>query len=149
MADKPFLFADFIEEFKVYFTVYDEVIPGYYDEEGKWIDGSETVDDTIIYKGDFTLGDTDGSTTSGDGLSDSDGETEREMVGIILPLSNDELQREANGTYTRHDRKIYTTEPLAIGQSIKYKEQRYLIDSNKPYDDYADVYIYFAKGVGR
>lgn len=72
---------------------------------------------------------------------------ETQMQGIILPLSNDELQFEANGVYTKKDRKIYVTEPLKIGQKIKYDGQSFMIDSEKPYSVYADVYIYFAKGV--
>lgn len=69
------------------------------------------------------------------------------MIGIILPLTTDELQKEANGTYTRKDRKIYTLAPLKIGQKIEYKKQMYTIDANKDYEDYADVYMYYAKGV--
>lgn len=70
------------------------------------------------------------------------------MKGIILPLTRDELQYESNGTYTSKDRKLYTLEPLKEGQKIEYKGQKYTIDTSKPYEDYADVYIYFAKGVG-
>lgn len=75
------------------------------------------------------------------------GKTNRSMEGIILPLTSDDLKHEANGTYTTKDRKIYTVEPLKHGQEIEHKEQRFTIDSEKPYNDYADVYIYFAKGV--
>jgi hypothetical protein len=71
----------------------------------------------------------------------------RAMHGIILPLSNDDLKRESNGTYTSMDRKIYVIEPMQIGQKIEYKGQTYTIDASKNYEDYADVYIYFAKGV--
>lgn len=74
-------------------------------------------------------------------------ETTRSMGGIILPLSNDDLKHEVNGTYTVKDRKVYTTESLSIGQRLEYKTQSYSIDREKPYSDYADVYIYFAKGV--
>lgn len=114
MQEKPFLFADFVDEFRVEFTVYDQV-DGHYNNEGRWIDGSETP---------------------------------RTIGGIILPLNNDELQREANGTYTRKDRKVYVTEPLKEGQRIVKDGQEFTIDQEKPYQDYADVFIYFAKGVG-
>lgn len=73
--------------------------------------------------------------------------TPRDMYGIILPLSTDDMRFEANGSYTAMDRKIYTTTPLIIGQKIEYKGQAFTIDQDKPYSDYADVYIYFAKGV--
>ena len=149
MAQKQFEFADFVEEFKVSFTVLDEIINGYYDDEGRWIEGKDTlVNDTVYYQGDFTLGSVDETTPSGQGLSDADAETPRTMEGIILPLTNDELQHESNGVYTTKDRKIYVTSPLKIGQRIEYKNQLYTIDSEKDYSDYADVYIYFAKGVG-
>ena len=116
MAQKQFEFADFVEEFKVSFIVFDEIINGYYNDEGKWINPGA--------------------------------ETPRTMEGIILPLTNDELQHENNGVYTTKDRKIYVTSPLKIGQRIDYKNQLYTIDSEKDYSDYVDVYIYFAKGVG-
>lgn len=67
--------------------------------------------------------------------------------GIILPLSNDDFKREANGTYTSQDRKIYVVDPMAMGTVIEYKGETFTVDGSKPYEDYADVYIYFAKGV--
>jgi hypothetical protein len=76
-------------------------------------------------------------------------ETPRDSGGIVLPLTNDELKHEANGTYTTKDRKIYTIEPLTKGQRLEYKNQSYTIDQYKDYEAYADVYIYFAKGVGQ
>lgn len=113
MSQKHFEFADFVDEFKVDFTVYDQQ-DGYYNNEGKWIEGVETP---------------------------------RAMNGIILPLSNDELRFEANGAYTRKDRKVYTTTPLEMGQKLDCNNQTFTVDSEKPYNEYADVYIYFAKGV--
>lgn len=73
--------------------------------------------------------------------------TPRPMEGIILPLTNDDLKHEANGSYTVKDRKVYTTQPLKIGQKVKYNNLTFTVDQEKPYNDYADVYIYFAKGV--
>lgn len=112
--NKAFEFADFVEEFFVPFTVFNE-IPGRYNEVGKWIPGSKTA---------------------------------RETGGIVLPLSNDELKYEANGVYTSLDRKIYTTEPLVKGEKLVYNGQSFTVDANKDYEAYADVYMYFAKGVG-
>lgn len=71
------------------------------------------------------------------------------MDGIILPLSDDDFKREANGTYTSQDRKIYVISPLPMATIIEYKGERFTIDGSKPYEDYADVYIYFAKGVSK
>ena len=144
---KAFEFADFVDEFAVEFTVFDEAVNGYYDDLGKWVDGNSQVDNIIYHSGDFALGSSEEVVGPGEGLSDDDGETSRMMSGIILPLNNDELRFETNGGYTSKDRKIYTKEPLKIGQHLEYKNQRYTIHENKPYDDYADVFIYFAKGL--
>lgn len=68
--------------------------------------------------------------------------------GIILPLSNDDLKYAEAGTYTVHDRKIYISEPLTIGQEIEYKGVRYTVRAEKDYSEQADVYIYLAQRVG-
>lgn len=148
MAEKPFLFADFVEEFKVTFTVLDELVNGHYDPTGKWVDGNNAVDEGIYFEGDYTLGSVEETTATGDGLATDNGASSHQMEGIILPLSTDELRHEQNGRYTAKDRKIYVTTPLKMGQRIEYKDQVYTIDTNKPYEDYADVYIYYAKGKG-
>lgn len=67
------------------------------------------------------------------------------MVGIILPLSEDDLRYAEAGTYSEKDRKIYTTQPLKIGQKIEYKGIPYTIQNFKDYSDYADVFIYYAR----
>lgn len=74
-------------------------------------------------------------------------EVPRTIGAIILPLSDDELAKEANGRYTSKDRKLYTKEPFKKGQKVERKGQEYIIDGEKDYSDYADVFIYFAKGV--
>lgn len=68
--------------------------------------------------------------------------------GIILPLSEDDFRKSDNGVYTDKDRKVYTTKRLAIGGKVIYKEITYTVDREKDYSDYADVYIYMAKGAG-
>lgn len=73
------------------------------------------------------------------------GESKVPMVGIILPLTQDDLRYEENGTFSVKDKKIYTTEELAIGQKLEYKDDVYTIQNFKDYSDYADVYIYFAR----
>ena len=67
-----------------------------------------------------------------------------QMVGIILPLSEDELRYAPQGTYSVKDKKLYVLEPLTLQQEIEYKSDRYVIQSFKDYSDYADVYIYYA-----
>ncbi len=37
-----------------------------------------------------------------------------DMTGIVLPLSNDDLRMDGNGTYKREDLKVYVREPLAL-----------------------------------
>lgn len=66
--------------------------------------------------------------------------------GIVLPLGEDDKHFIDNGTYTAHDRKIYTLKPLEIGARITYNGNQYIIDRYKDYEAYADVYIYFSKG---
>jgi len=110
---KHFEFADFVDEFRVDFSVMVET-PGHYDPTGKWIPG---------------------------------GKTPKPMYGIILPLSQDDLRHDTNGRYSELDRKVYTLEPLKRGQELTYNNQKYTIDADKDYSAYADVYVYFAKGV--
>jgi hypothetical protein len=111
---KPFQFADFIEEFKVTFTAYQEQESdeGYYNDEGDWVGG---------------------------------GLVPVQMIGIILPLSEDDLKYVEQGTYSVKDRKLYTTQPLQLGQKIEYKGTQYTVQNFKDYSDYADVYIYYAR----
>lgn len=111
---KPFQFADFIEEFKVTFTTYQESGNGYYNDEGDWV---EVEDGPILVQ----------------------------MTGIILPLSEDDLQYVEQGTYSVKDRKLYTTQPLKLGQEIEYKGTKYTVQNFKDYSDYADVYIYYMR----
>lgn len=74
---------------------------------------------------------------------------EDDILGIILPLSEDDLRRADNGTYSHQDRKVYTTRQLIKGAVIEYKGFRYTIDREKDYSDYADVFTYYAKGAGK
>ena len=67
------------------------------------------------------------------------------MEGIILPLTENDLKYSEAGTYSVKDKKIYTTQPLELGQVIEYKGDKYTIQSFKDYSDYADVYIYLAR----
>lgn len=71
-----------------------------------------------------------------------------DQQGIILPLSTNDLKFSEGGTYSVHDRKIYTDLPLKIGSEINYDGNTYTIHAEKDYSKQADVYIYFAKRIG-
>ena len=71
-----------------------------------------------------------------------------DLIGIILPLTEDDIRYSENGTYSAKDRKVYTTSNLENGQRIKYKGITYTIQNFKDYSDYADVNIYFARWAG-
>lgn len=108
---KQFEFADFVDEFKVEFTVFTES-EGYWNDAGDWIPGGETV---------------------------------TQMVGIMLPLTDNDLKYAENGTYSVKDKKIYTTEQLQLGQKVAYQGNKYTVQNFKDYSAYADVYIYIAR----
>lgn len=73
-------------------------------------------------------------------------ETPRATGGILLPLTDDDLRRDVNGVYTEKDWKLYTLEPLQVGQRMEYGGNSYTIEPSKDYSAYSDVYMYFAKG---
>lgn len=69
-----------------------------------------------------------------------------QVTGIVLPLSDDDLQFSENGTFTQNDRKLYTIQPLTEGWIMEYKGKTYTIQGSRDYSDYADVYTYYARG---
>lgn len=71
-----------------------------------------------------------------------------EMVGVILPLSDDDLRYAEGGTYSVKDRKVYTTQALKLGQKIQYKKTNYTVQNFKDYTDFTDVFIYLARWAG-
>jgi hypothetical protein len=73
------------------------------------------------------------------------GETQIPMVGIMLPLTQNDLRYAENGTFSVKDKKIYTTEELLLGQKVEYEGDVYTIQNFKDYSAYADVYIYYAR----
>lgn len=73
------------------------------------------------------------------------GPKEISMSGIVLPLTEDDLQYTEAGTYSVKDKKIYVLSPLNEGQKINYKGDIFTIKNFKDYSDYADVYIYFMR----
>jgi hypothetical protein len=115
MMNKPFEFAEFVDEFKVPFTAIQS-------EDVQWQDNGDPI--------------------PGD-------KPPVQMEGIILPLTENDLKYSEAGTYSVKDKKIYTTQPLELGQVIEYKGDPYTIQSFKDYSDYADVYIYLARYRGK
>ncbi|WP_416730301.1 hypothetical protein [Fictibacillus sp. JL2B1089] len=71
-----------------------------------------------------------------------------QIIGVILPLSDDELRYVEQGTYTSKDRKIITTSELKFGQTVVHKDIPYTVQNLKDYTDYSDVYIYYARWAG-
>lgn len=69
--------------------------------------------------------------------------------GAILPLSQDDLQYNDGGTYTRNDRKVYTYDTLKKGQKIKdNNDVEYTVDSDSDYDYISSFKRYYIKRVG-
>lgn len=66
----------------------------------------------------------------------------------IIPLTNDDLQADEGGRYTREDRKLFSRVMVPIGSKIKYQGLEYEVQPGKDYGEYAGVYIYILKRVG-
>lgn len=67
------------------------------------------------------------------------------MTGVILPLTNDELNFAENGVYTTKEKKLLTVTPLSEGMKVLYKENNYTVEAFKDYSDYTDVLIYLMR----
>ncbi|WP_197468177.1 hypothetical protein, partial [Fictibacillus phosphorivorans] len=52
-----------------------------------------------------------------------------QIIGVILPLSDDELRYVDQGTYTTKDRKIITTSELKFGQTVEHKGIPYTVQN--------------------
>lgn len=73
---------------------------------------------------------------------------EVQTEGLMLPLSSSDLRFDEAGTYTTHDRKVYTRETLTEGQEIKCKGKTYKVHGEKDYNDQTGLYVYYVKRVG-
>ncbi|MGN8233232.1 hypothetical protein ACTHAL_001460 [Priestia flexa] len=71
-----------------------------------------------------------------------------ELIGVVLPLSKDDLQYSEAGKYSAKDRKVFTVYPLKQGQKLEYKGISYTVQDMKDYSDYSDVYIYYVRWAG-
>lgn len=72
-------------------------------------------------------------------------EVPEESGGIVLPLTEDDLQYSEAGTYSTKDKKLYVTSPFKEGQKIEYKGDKYTIQNFKDYSEYSDIYIYYMR----
>lgn len=90
--------------------------------------------------------DTEGYFTAGDWVQPEP--VPVSSFGVILPFSSDDLRYTEAGTYSTKDRKLFTVDPLEVGQKIEYKGISYTVGQFKDYSDYADVFIYVARWAG-
>lgn len=72
-------------------------------------------------------------------------EQEKQLKGIILPLSNDDMQYIESGTYTKKEKKLYVVTPLVLGTEAEYKGDKYTIQAFKDLTEYTDVHIYLMR----
>ena len=112
---KQFEFADFVDEFKAPFYMYEKIdVPGGYDDEGEWVADTSTEQPVL-------------------------------KEGIVLPLSDDTLKYAPQGTYTEKEKELYVTFPISIGERITYRDDEYTVQQHKDFSEYADVYIYILR----
>lgn len=69
-------------------------------------------------------------------------EVPTEIIGVILPISDDMRKYAENGTYTTKEKKLLTTTPLPEGTECEYNGNLYTIEAFKDLSDYTDVNIY-------
>lgn len=68
------------------------------------------------------------------------------LEGAVVPLSNEDLKYDENGTYSSEDRKLYTYTEVAKGEKIRHKDLIYTVQEKKDYTDFdLDLNIYFMK----
>lgn len=75
---------------------------------------------------------------------------EKPFIGAILPLSQDDYVKNADGGYSRKDRKLYTSESLLEKQEVVWDNHRWQIESVNNYDYIdPDFKRYFMRRVGK
>lgn len=70
---------------------------------------------------------------------------DEQLTGVILPLSNDDMQYIESGTYTKKEKKLYVVTPIALGSEVEYKGETYTIQAFKDLTEYTDVHIYLMR----
>ncbi|TQK41965.1 hypothetical protein FB479_11666 [Brevibacillus sp. AG162] len=92
---------------------------------------------------------TEGSTGYGpNGKKINQSPTSKVVIGVLTPLSKDEIRHAPNGTYSVHDRNLYTLEPVKPKSQVEHEGKRYTVLEIEDYTAYTDVYMYLAKGAG-
>lgn len=76
-------------------------------------------------------------------------EEEKPFQAAIMPLNDDLLAFGEAGTYTEHDKRIFTYHKLNQGQKIRVSEELYTITAEKDYSYYAEgLRVYIARREG-
>jgi len=75
-------------------------------------------------------------------------DTETNFKGVILPLNEEDLKLDVNGTYTKHDYKLYTKTSLSLSQNIVHNSITYEIQSKINYLNNTDFRRYIIRRVG-
>lgn len=78
----------------------------------------------------------------------ADGIKPKRISGIVVPLSNEDLQFDQSGTYTQEDRKVYLRIPdiLDKGDEVEFKGKRYRVMRKRDYQEvYADFNMYICQ----
>lgn len=73
--------------------------------------------------------------------------TVTDISGAIVPISEKRINN-SGGDYKQGDCEFITTTPLAVTDKtyILYNGKRYKLQDSTDYTEYADFYIYIAKG---
>lgn len=67
------------------------------------------------------------------------------FIGVVLPLSLDDLKYVENGVYTVKEKKLLTVTSLPAGSEVMYKDEPYTVQAFKDLTDYTDVHIYLMR----
>lgn len=74
---------------------------------------------------------------------------ETEFQGSVVPLSNSDLKYAENGTYTKHDKKIYTYFELQLQDQVRHQDKIYTISEKRDYKEFdTNLFIYIAVRAG-
>lgn len=67
--------------------------------------------------------------------------------GLILFMSNEDIQIAANGKYSRQDIKVYETKDVPMDSMVVYRGVKYMVNEKASWDEYSDFNIFFCKKV--
>ena len=72
--------------------------------------------------------------------------TETQIQGVILPLSDQELQFGGGGTYSTQDKKMYAYFNFKVGDKVKHRDDVYMVHGKKDYSDFdSNLHVYILK----